>query len=167
MSNSSQKDKADTTPRDRSWVLWAIVAAIGVHIIEEYALNFTGWSRRALSVPLSWEDFHLVNAGVTLFAVACAVVAWRVPALSLSSAALVLLNAAGFHGGASLLVGYSPGTWTALLLFLPLGAYAYVAASRDGVLTTRAILLSASGGAAWHLFLAGVFYLKYFAPLYP
>ena len=136
------------------------MAAIGVHVIEEYALNFTGWSRRALSVPLSWEDFHLVNAGVTLFAVACAVIGWRVPAFSLSSPALVILNAAGFHGGSSLLAGYSPGTWTALLLFLPLGAYAYVAASRDGVLTRQVVLLSAAGGALWHLFLAAVFYLK-------
>jgi hypothetical protein len=166
MKNSS--DKTEMIARgDRSWVLWAIVAAIGVHIVEEYALNFTGWSRSALSVPLTWEDFHLVNAGVTLFAVACAVIAWRAPAFSLSSPALVILNAAGFHGGSSLLAGYSPGTWTALLLFLPLGGYAYVAAARDGVLTRRVVLLSAAGGALWHLFLAAVFYVKYFAPLYP
>jgi hypothetical protein len=152
---------------DGTWVLWAIVAAIGVHVIEEYALNFTGWSAHALAVPLTWEDFHLVNAGVTVYAGACAIIAWRVPALSLSSAALVVLNAAGFHGGSSILVGYSPGTSTALILFLPLGIYAYLAAYRDGVLTWRVFLLSAAAGVLWHAFLGGVFYIKYFAPLYP
>lgn len=145
-----------------------IVAAIGVHVIEEYALNFTGWASRALAAPVTWQDFHLVNAGVAAFAIACAVLGWRAPAFSLSSAALVMLNAAAFHGGASLISGqYSPGTASALLLFLPAGAAAYAAAARDGVLTRRVVVLSLAGGLLWHAFLGGVFYLKYFAPLYP
>jgi hypothetical protein len=143
------------------------VAAIGVHVVEEYALHFTGWAHRVLAVPLSWQDFHLVNAAVTVYAVACAVIGWRLPSFSLSVAALVVINAVGFHLGASVVSGlYSPGTASALLLFVPLGLYAYVAAARDGVLTRRVLILSVAGGVAWHAFLAAVFAIRYFAPLY-
>jgi hypothetical protein len=149
-------------PDNRSWVLWAIVAAIGVHIVEEYALDFTGWAGHALAVPITWQDFHLVNAGVTLHAVGCAAVGWRVPAFALSAASLVALNAVLFHAGMSILSGsYSPGTVTALVLFLPLGVAAYIAAARDGVLTRRALLLSITLGLLWHAFLGVVFSLKY------
>ena len=153
---------------DRSWVLWLVVAAVGVHIIEEYTLNFDGWALRALGAPVSWQDFHLVNAGVIVYCVACAVVGWRWPAFALSSAALVMLNAAGFHIAFSLVLGlYSPGAVTSALLFLPAGAAAYRAAALDGVLTRRAVVWSVVIGLAWHAFLGGVFWLKYFAPVYP
>ncbi|MEO8521043.1 MAG: HXXEE domain-containing protein [Acidobacteriota bacterium] len=149
------------------WTNWLIVAAIGVHIVEEYALNFNGWAR-AIGVPLTAEDFHLANAGVTLYAVGCAAIGWRLPSVALSSAALVALNAAGFHLGASIVTGsYSPGTATALALFLPAAAGVYAGAWRDGVLTRGAIAVSLVIGLGWHVFLGGVFYVKYFSPLYP
>ena len=158
----------DDDPRPGSWLLWAIVAAIGVHIIEEYALNFSGWSSRAYGMPVSSEDFHLVNFGVIVYSIACAAIGWRAPALSLSAASLVVLNAVGFHLTFSIAAGlYSPGTASALLLFVPTGIAAYVAAARAGVLTRRALVLSVAAGLAWHAFLGGLFYAKYFAPLYP
>ena len=116
-----------------------------------------------MNVPLTWEDFHLVNAGVTVYAIAAAAVGWQAPAFALSSAALVTLNAAAFHLGSTLITGqYSPGTATAMLLFVPVGIHAYVSAHRDGVLTRRVLILSAGGGLFWHAFLATVFYFKYF-----
>src|SRR3954468_8816723 len=90
--------------KDHAWLLWMVVAAIGVHIIEEYALNFNGWAHR-LGFPVTSEDFHLANAGVTLYAIGCAFAGWRAPAITLSSASLVVLNAVGFHLGASLITG--------------------------------------------------------------
>ena len=144
-----------------------MAAAIGVHIIEEYALNFTGWAAAALSAPISWDDFHLVNAGVTLYIVSCAAVGWRAPAFCLSGAALLVCNALGFHLGASLVSRmYSPGTVTALLLFVPVGLGAYRSAARRGLLTRRVLAISIAIGLLWHAFLALVFYIKYFAPLY-
>lgn len=148
------------------WTPWLVVGAIGAHIIEEYALNFVGWAH-TLGVPLTPEDFHLANAGVTLYAMACAAIGWRAPALALSGPALVALNAVGFHLGASVISGsYSPGTLSALALFVPSAGAAYAGAWRDGVLSTRAAVLSIAAGLAWHAFLGGVFYIRYFAPLY-
>lgn len=157
-----QQDRRQTY----GWALWLVVGAIGVHIIEEYALNFVGWAH-TLAVPLTSEDFHLANAGVTLYAIGCAVIGWRAPALALSSPALVGLNAVGFHLGASILTGsYSPGTATALALFVPSAWFAFSGARRDGLLTRRVAVVAILTGLGWHAFLGGVFYIKYFAPLY-
>jgi Protein of unknown function with HXXEE motif len=146
--------------------LWAIVAAIGVHIIEEYAMNFPGWTARFFSMPITPEDFHLVNACVSLYAIACASVGWRLPAFSLSIAGLVGLNGV-FHAGASVVAGgYSPGAVTGAVLFLPLAVLTYRSAVRAGVASTRVFVISLSGGMFWHAFLGGIFYIKYFHPLY-
>lgn len=153
--------------RDDSWILWIVVAAIGVHIIEEYALDFPGWARVALGAPVTWQDFHLVNAGVIVYSVACAMVAWRLPAFSLSAASLVVLNALAFHLGSSAATGtYSPGTLSAIALFVPSGLLAYRAAWRDGVLTRAPLVWSILIGVLWHAFLGGAFAIRYFAPLY-
>jgi len=151
-----------------AWTLWLTVAAVGVHIIEEHALNFNGWALRALHAPISAEDFHLTNAGVILYAIACAVIGWRAPAIALSSAALVFVNALGFHLLSSLVVGaYSPGTATAVVLFVPAAIAAYRAAARDGVLSSRVIWISLAIAVMWHALMATVYAIKYFAPLYP
>lgn len=152
---------------DRPVVFWIVLAAIAVHFIEEYAMNFPGWTLRFFSMPISSEDFHLVNASVSLYAIACAAVAWRLAAFSLSIAALVGLNGL-FHAGASVIVGgYSPGAISGVVLFVPAAVAAYQAARRVGVLSTRALAISLAIGLLWHAFLGAVFYIKYFAALYP
>ena len=150
------------------WALWLVVAVVGAHVIEEYALNFVGWSHLALRAPITWEDFHMVNAAVIVYGIGCAAIGNRAPAIALSSPALVVLNAILFHAGSSVLtLSYSPGTLSALLLFVPAGIRAYAEARRTGLLTPRVLLLSLGIGALWHAFLAAVFAIKYFAPLYP
>ena len=130
-------------------------------------MNFPGWALRWFSVPISFEDFHLVNACVSLYAIACAVAGWRLPAFSLSSAALVGLNGVFHAGGAVLAGGYAPGALTGLVLFVPVAIVAYRSAFLAGALSTRVLLISLSIGALWHAFLGVVFYLKYFGPAYP
>jgi hypothetical protein len=153
--------------QDRGSVaLWFIVGAMGVHFIEEYALDFTGWVAASFSMPLSWQDFHLVNASITAYAIGCAAVGWRHPGFSLSLAALVGANGL-FHLAGSPLLGYSPGAWTGTLLFLPLAALAYADAARAGVLTRRVFVLSAALGLLWHAYLGIVFYFKYCAVSVP
>jgi hypothetical protein len=49
---------------------------------------------------------------------------------------------------------------------VPCGLAAYAAASRAGLLSAQTWIVSAGIGLLWHAFLAGVFAIKYFAPLY-
>jgi hypothetical protein len=132
-----------------------------LHILEEYALDFVGWIHSALSINVSWEQFHIVNIAVVLFAVCGAMIGWQLPEVSLIAPALVIINAIFFHIGCSVVLWrYSPGAISSALLFIPVGIWAYYGAYRDGVLTRRALLLSLLGGALWHVYLLLLFPIK-------
>lgn len=137
----------------REYTLWFVVMAICLHILEEYTLNFVGWAEVALGANVEWEVFHLVNASLLGFAIAGAMIGWRVPALSLIMPAMIGINAL-FHISLTLIQWrISPGTGTSFLLFLPATTWAYYAAYRDGVLTRRAVLISVGAGIFITLYL--------------
>jgi hypothetical protein len=145
-------------PWSTEYRLWVVVMAIGVHVVEEYALDLPGWALTVGGVAITWQDFHLVNACVTVFGIAGAVVGWRAPGLALMTPALVLLNSVGFHIGASFLFGaYSPGTLTSALLFIPAGLWAFLGARDDRVLTKKVLMTAFAGGIGWHALLGILF----------
>lgn len=140
--------------RDYEFTLWVIVMALGFHFLEEFALDLRTWLQYVLGVRATWEQFHLINAAVTLTAVGGAAVGWRRPEISLIMPAIVIANAVAFHLAFSIIWWrYSPGTTSALLLFVPTGLWAFVGAHRDGVLTPRAIWVAASAAVVTHLYL--------------
>jgi len=126
--------------RRHEFTLWVVVMVLGLHFLEEYALDLRGWLEMVLHVPVTWEQSHLINAVVTLMAISGAAIGWRCPTLSLVMPAVLIVNAIGFHLAFSLIWGvYSPGTVSALVLFVPAGLWAFVGAHRDRVLSRRAI----------------------------
>jgi hypothetical protein len=137
--------------RDHSWLLWLLVGATAIHMLEEYAFGFRDWLN-AVGFACSDVDLHLLNASYLVFGICAAIVAWRAPAFSLAWPALLLLNVV-FHGAGTF---YSrqlnPGVLTAVFLFLPLGVITLYFARRDGVLT-RANL--------WIAFIAAAFVHAY------
>ncbi len=116
---------------------WLATAAYGIHIAEEYALNWRDWARSLSKVQVEWDFFLLTNALVILLGVVCAEVADRLPMIALALPALMLINATVFHVGTFLWKRgrFSPGLVTAVLLFYPLGVLCFKSASDAGVLT--------------------------------
>lgn len=134
------------------FTLWVVVMVLGLHFLEEFALDLRRWLEMVLYVQVTWEQAHLINAIVVLMAVSGAAIGWRLPALSLVMPAVLIVNAFGFHLGFSLIWGsYSPGTLSALVLFVPAGVWAFVGAHRDGVLTRRAVFVAIAGAIIIHL----------------
>jgi hypothetical protein len=132
----------------REDTLWVVVIVIALHVVEEYVLDFRGWIQVSLGLSISWELFFLVNAAFVVFAVAGAMLGWRLPEVSLMMPALIGLNGLIFHLGLTLVQRrLSPGTITSALLFIPVALWTYHAAYRDGVLTKRVLLVSLLGGA--------------------
>lgn len=139
------------------FTLWVVVMVLGLHYLEEFALDLRAWLELVLMVTATWEQFHLINVAVTLIAVGGAVIGWRRPEISLIMPAILIMNALLFHLGFSLIWGvYSPGTASGLLLFVPAGIWAFVGAHRDGVLTRRAIWVPAGCAAVVHLYMLAV-----------
>ncbi len=134
------------------WVLWILVTASALHVVEEHALGWQGWAAQTLAprigVAPTWLDFWATNGLLIVFGVSAAAVGWRAPAFALAFPALCLVNAVFFH----LLPTTSarrpnPGLFTAVLLYLPISIWAYLAAAHDDVLDLATLITSLALGA--------------------
>jgi len=130
------------------YVLWVALAAYGLHILEEFELNWRDWARAVFGLPVDWDSFYLVNALVVVLGVCAAAVGWRCPEIALAFPALMLINATFFHVLPVLVTRmFSPGVVTAVVLFYPAAGWAYYGAWADGILTTQACVVSGTIGA--------------------
>jgi len=128
--------------------LWVATAAYGLHILEEFMLDWKTWANKVLKMAVDWPMFYVVNALVIVLGVVAAEVGWRLPAVALAFPALMLINAVFFH----LLPfaatrKFSPGVISAGFLFLPIGAGLFYGAHRDGVLTVPTAVAAFALGA--------------------
>jgi hypothetical protein len=130
-------------------LLWLATAAYGIHILEEYQLNWRDWARAVIRLPVEWSDFYVVNALVIVFGIVAANLAGHCPGLALAFPALMLINATFFHVLPTLWSRgrFSPGLLTAVVLFYPIGVACYWRAAHDGTLRTRALIGSLVLGA--------------------
>jgi hypothetical protein len=139
------------------YVLWILVMAFAAHVLEEYRLGWVEWATSALGLHVDATTFFLVNASAMVMAIATAMIGWRLPEVSLLLPASLLTNAILFHIFPTVVQHrFSPGTITAIFLYLLLTAWAYRGAWRDGVLTRRVIMISSVLGAALMFGIAGL-----------
>ncbi len=132
---------------DQSYVLWVATGTYGLHMIEETVYNWHGWVRRVLKMPAELSEFYLVNAVVGLLGISCSMIGWQSPALALIFPAFMLVNAVLFHILPVIVTRqYSPGVFTAVILFLPVGIWCYVAAANNHVLNWQVGIVSAVAG---------------------
>jgi Protein of unknown function with HXXEE motif len=130
-------------------LLWLATACYGVHVLEEYQLDWRDWARSALGLPVEWSDFYVVNALVVVLGIVAANLADRAPTLALAYPALMLINAAFFHVLPVIRMGgrFSPGLFTAVVLFFPVGIACYWCAASDGHLGAGTLIGSLVLGA--------------------
>lgn len=138
---------------NREYILWIATVAYGLHMLEEYEYNWRGWVGRVLDLPVEWNEFYLVNAFVIILGVCCAAIGWRRAEMALSFPAFMLVNAILFHITPVLVTRiFSPGLFTAIILFLPIAGWTYYGAWKDGALTTRTGVISGMFGFLMMMF---------------
>ena len=130
---------------------WLLPVTFAAHIGEEYLGGFPGWFSRVVGGRLTTERFfELAGLGWVAMAVAVAIAVTVRPAriVLVVLASMILTNAA-LHVGASLVTaGYSPGTVTAGLLWIPLGVALLLKLERE---LPHAVLAAGIGiGVAIH-----------------
>lgn len=121
-------------------------AAYLLHILEE-APGFVVWTRlypTLFSNTLSTTVFVVTNAVYMSLVVVSVLLCARRAAVTLGLAVIAFLfSNAVFHIGFTILSGiYSPGTVTAVVLYVPLSFAAFYAASREGLLSIRRVLVA-------------------------
>jgi hypothetical protein len=130
-------------------LMWLAVACYALHILEEYQLDWRDWARAVFKLPVEWSDFYVVNALVIVFGIVAANLAAHWPLLALSFPALMLINATFFHILPTLQTHgrFSPGLFTAIVLFWPVGIACYWRAAADGMLGAPTLIGSLVLGA--------------------
>jgi hypothetical protein len=130
-------------------LIWLAVACYALHILEEYQLDWRDWARAVIKLPVEWGDFYVVNALVIVFGIVAANLAVHWPLLALTFPALMLINATLFHILPTLRTRgrFSPGLFTAVVLFLPVGIACYWRAAADGAIDAGALIGSLVLGA--------------------
>lgn len=134
------------------WILWVLLAASALHVMEEHALGWQGWATsvmgKKLGVSFYWQDFYVTNAALFIVGISTAMVGWQFVAFGLSFASLNIIDALLFHIFPSIQAKrLNPGCITATIIYLPIGFLCYWAASKDNVLTTNMLVLSIIIGA--------------------
>jgi hypothetical protein len=136
-----------------SWVLWLGIIAVVLHVIEEYAEGWVHWANHEVGprfgVTFTDSGFFLTNAALVFFALAGAAIGWWAPAVSLAVPALFVVNAVFFHMVPSARGDkLTPGTLSAVFVYLPVAAWMFWAAAEDGVLDFGTVLLAFVLGTA-------------------
>jgi uncharacterized protein with HXXEE motif len=121
--------------------LWLATAAYGVHVLEEFVLDWRDWARAVVRLPVEWSDFYVVNALVIVLGVVAANLADALPGVALGFTALMLINAVFFHIAPVFATRgrFSPGLITAITLFLPIGIATFWTAHAGGLLSIEAL----------------------------
>lgn len=121
---------------------WLGMAAYSVHIMEEYQLNWRDWARGALRLPVEWSDFYVTNAIVVALGIAQGMLAPALPVIALGFAALMFINAILFHILPVIRTRgrFSPGLFTAVVLFLPLSIATFAKAISTDIAGTGMVI---------------------------
>ncbi len=135
------------------YILWIATIAYAIHMVEETILDWRGWVGRVLKLQAEWNEFYIVNAFVIVLGASGAMIGWRRPEVALAFPAFMLVNATLFHILPTLVTRvFSPGVLTAVVLFLPIGGWAYYGAWVDGVLTPLSGAISGLAGFLMMMF---------------
>ncbi len=136
-----------------SWVLWLGIIAVGLHVMEEYAEGWLVWANRQLGprfgITFTQADFFFAAFLLVFYALAGAAIGWWAPAVSLAVPALFIVNAVFLHMIPSARGDrLTPGTLSAVFIYLPVAAWMFWAAAEDGVLDFGTVVLAFVLGTA-------------------
>lgn len=136
-----------------SWILWVGVIAVVLHVMEEYSFGWVAWANETLGprlgVTFTESDFLLTNVALVFIALAGAAIGWWAPAVSLAVPALFIINAVFFHMLPSARdERLTPGTLSAVFIYLPVAAWMFWAAGTDDRLNFGTFVLAFVLGGA-------------------
>lgn len=136
-----------------SWVLWLGILAVGLHVMEEYAEGWLVWANQQVGprfgISFTQADFFFAAFLLIFYALAGAAIGWWAPAVSLAVPALFIVNAVFLHMVPSARGDrLTPGTLSAVFIYLPVAAWMFWAAAEDGVLSVGTVVLAFVLGTA-------------------
>ena len=109
---------------------WLAVAAYALHIMEERILDWHSSMKKSLKLSMDVDSYHVIGRVFLVFGAIAAFIFGSLPALARAFAVFLLINTIVFHIWPMIRTQtFSPGSWTAIFLFLPIVYMTYVAAN--------------------------------------
>ena len=129
------------------YIFWAALAAYALHILEEYSYDWKTWAQKIIKLDVDWNMFYINSLVVLFFGLCCAEVGWAHPTFSLILPAFMLADAIVGH-----VIPYvrskrkfSPGMFTGIFLFLPIGIGSFNVAFNIGIQPKALIIAGVCG----------------------
>jgi hypothetical protein len=124
-----------------------LTISYGIHIAEEYFLDFRSWVKDAAGTDMSWREFAIANTAVIILGIIASIIGFSNPTLSYIFVGLTATNALLAHIGSTIIKRrFSPGLITSVALFIPLSIWAYREAYEKGIITPLFMFISLGGG---------------------
>ena len=110
---------------------WLAVAAYALHIMEERILDWHSSMKKSLKLSMDVDHYRIIARVFFVLGAVAAVLTGTFPVAARAFAVFLLINAIVFHIWPMIRSQqFSPGSWTAILLFLPIVYMTYVAANQ-------------------------------------
>jgi hypothetical protein len=127
--------------------LWILTGAYALHIVEEYRGGWLDWAQKLSGLHMRKSEFIVANSLVIILGSACAIIGYAHPLVSLTFAGLAIVNALTAHIGTTIAKRvWSPGLITSIVLFIPLGIWAYYDSYAKGLIDAGEILITLIAG---------------------
>jgi hypothetical protein len=106
---------------------WLAVGAYALHILEEHVLGWHGWARRNMNLSMEWDAYATIEVVLLILGAIAAMLTPALPVLALAYAAFLVINVTFFHLIPMIIAGgkFSPGVISGIVLFYPIGYYAF------------------------------------------
>jgi Protein of unknown function with HXXEE motif len=109
---------------------WLAVAAYALHIMEERILDWHSSMKKSLKLSMDVDHYRIIARVFFVLGAIAAVLTGTFPVAAHAFAVFLLINTIVFHVWPMIRSQqFSPGSWTAILLFLPIVYMTYVVAN--------------------------------------
>jgi len=109
---------------------WLAVAAYALHIMEERILDWHSSMKKSLKLSMDVDSYHVIGRVFLVLGAIAAFIFGSLPDAARAFAVFLLINAIVFHIWPMVRTQtFSPGSWTAIFLFLPIVYMTYVVAN--------------------------------------
>jgi len=109
---------------------WLAVAAYALHIMEERILDWHSSMKKSLKLSMDVDSYHVIGRVFLVLGAIAAFIFGSLPDAARAFAVFLLINTIVFHiWPMARTQTFSPGSWTAILLFLPIAYFTWSVAN--------------------------------------
>ena len=124
------------------------IPAAMVHIAEEYKFGWVEWANNFIT-GVTVKQFMIMNSLLVLLCIFAANLSRSVIVFSSSIFSLLLINSLAHIAPTIKQKKYSPGLFSAILLFIPIGVGGYASILNDDLMSLSEVVVSIIIGLFW------------------